>query len=435
MRDQVDRHIVQAVESRYKGAGVMNRQRIGARRRVVQASPEQFGSGQVMTDLGRPTPSAINGNTLNPGLTTLLTGLRTDSTSTCMIFIVGDDGALHVNQQTPPGTWTNNWTSLGTPTGTSFSAQAATTIVWYYPAASLVYGVVVTDATGGIWMVGLDVVSAAWQPWIKIGQLPSGTAAGALATGSTRDNRLVVFTASSDGIGYIIEDPSSRGFTSGWQLLPGLPLPSQQSQLVGLDVAQDVAGQLEVFVSVYDPNTPSEILVNVENGANSDTWNGWESLGSPAAGSAFANEALLGPRVIGDQQTGCIDLFVTSNGELFHLRQAPDGTWAGSNWMDLSAPQWSPENPPGFWPATGYTSDPNGEFPMVVFAAVNGATWVLPEDDPPTGVFGAWSFVASPNLTPPSINWQAVWGWRTWGLPGNALFAFANGDVWTVQWP
>jgi hypothetical protein len=218
--------------------------------------------------------------------------------------------------QTPTG-WTQTWSPLGVPPGT--------TDVNNYALAARHYGdlelfvVSVTDPpaqTDQLWRLGQFTGSGDWNQWSSLGCPPPG---GPLApvVAASADGRLEVFTVAADGALWHIWETTLNGTWSQWTS-HGSPAQSLGFTSVPV-IAANSEGRLELLLTGNDFQ-----LWHIYQTAPSGGWSDWISHGSPPGTDINGFTPAMAASA-----DGRLELFATGfDQRLWHINQlTPSGGW------------------------------------------------------------------------------------------------------------
>ena len=221
-------------------------------------------------------------------------------------FAVGDGRDLvHLWQQTPGTDWSDDWSSLGTPT-------AAINLTGELSAGRNADGRIEVFARGSdtaLWHIWQTAPNNGWSGWASLG----GEINAPLLLGTNQDGRLEVFARGLDNaIWHTWQTAPSNGW-SGWASLGGV-LRDQAALGINHD------GRLELFGRGTD-----DAVWHTWQIAPNAGWSGWASLG----GSVETTLAVT------TDQDGRLETFAARPDATLwrNVQSAPGGGW--TSWTQL----------------------------------------------------------------------------------------------------
>jgi hypothetical protein len=297
------------------------------------------------------------------------------------LFVVGQDNALWHIWQDDQGEWSSGWQSIG-------GSVTGIPGVGKNPDSGARLEVFAKGTDTALWHVWQNAPNLAWSGWVSLGGQVNDDA-GAPVLGLNQgagplNNCLHVFVLANasgwnPGSHYdYLNQMWPAGNWSGWTSLGGWQGGGSSS------VAQNQDGRLELFARGQSFASSGDLSHNWQTEAATNSWSGWNSLGSPPPGPITSIAAA-------SNFDGRIEVFGISGGALWHIWQtSPNNGWSG--WASLAAPP-----VPGLSNGTNCMVGRNQDGRLEVFVVgSDGALWHIWQTWPNL----AWSGWVSLGNTP-----------------------------------
>jgi hypothetical protein len=265
------------------------------------------------SSLGKPTGVSFTSNV----------GTNSSANNVHELFVLGSN-EMWANYQTPGvGNGWYGWYSLGKPTSANLIGNIAINTTSYGINELFVRG-----SDGNLWAsYQTPGEGNGWHSWYSLGK-PSGvTFASEMATNTTSYGINELFAVGSDGNVWASYQTPGEG--NGWHSWYSLGKPGTATPAGNLTTNTSTTGINELFVRGSDGN----VWANYQTPGEGNGWYGWYSLSKPEKAT------LTGTIGTGDSSSGINELFaVGSDGNVYANYQTPGERNGWYGWYSLGKP-------------------------------------------------------------------------------------------------